>query len=84
MDTKARKELDRLLREIAAEHDLKLVSIADLIRWRRRHEKLIQRAAEVVDGFPDGDLEGGTFEIAAHAAGVHVIETSRRQAVGQE
>ena len=33
------------LREIATEFDLKLVSIADLIRWRRGHEKLVQRAA---------------------------------------
>ncbi|RKZ11350.1 bifunctional 3,4-dihydroxy-2-butanone-4-phosphate synthase/GTP cyclohydrolase II [bacterium] len=35
------------LREIAAEHDLKLVSIADLIHWRRRHERLVVREAEV-------------------------------------
>ncbi len=34
------------LREIANEFDLKLVSIADLIRWRRGHERLIERAAE--------------------------------------
>ena len=35
------------LRELAAEHDLKLVSIADLIHWRRRNERLVIREAEV-------------------------------------
>ena len=35
------------LREIAAEYDLKLVSIADLIHWRRRNERLVVREAEV-------------------------------------
>jgi len=34
------------LREIADEFDLKLISIADLIRWRRGHERLVERAAE--------------------------------------
>jgi 3,4-dihydroxy 2-butanone 4-phosphate synthase/GTP cyclohydrolase II len=35
------------LREIAAQHGLKLISIADLIAYRRRHEKLVHRAADV-------------------------------------
>jgi len=35
------------LREIAAEHGLKLISIAELIAYRRRHEKLVHRAADV-------------------------------------
>jgi len=35
------------LREIAAQHGLKLVTIADLIAWRRGHEKLVVREAEV-------------------------------------
>ncbi|PID81809.1 bifunctional 3,4-dihydroxy-2-butanone-4-phosphate synthase/GTP cyclohydrolase II [bacterium DOLJORAL78_65_58] len=35
------------LQEIAAEHDLKLITIADLIRWRRKHENLVNREAEV-------------------------------------
>ena len=30
----------------AAEHSLPIVSIADLIRYRRRHEKLVKRVAE--------------------------------------
>jgi len=42
-------EMARLprLREIAADHDLKLISIADLIAWRRGNEKLVRREAEV-------------------------------------
>jgi len=36
------------LRKMADEFDLKLVSIADLIRWRRGHERLVEKAAEVV------------------------------------
>ncbi len=38
--------LPRLL-ELAREHDLRLISIADLIRWRRGHEQLVTRAADV-------------------------------------
>ena len=38
--------LPRLL-EMAAQFDLKLISIADLIRWRRNNERLVTREAEV-------------------------------------
>ena len=34
------------LEEVAARHGLKIVSIADLIAYRRRHEKLVHRVAE--------------------------------------
>ncbi|HEY7044899.1 MAG TPA: bifunctional 3,4-dihydroxy-2-butanone-4-phosphate synthase/GTP cyclohydrolase II [Nocardioidaceae bacterium] len=34
------------LREFADEHGLALISIADLIRYRRRHERQVQRVAE--------------------------------------
>ncbi|MBA3265613.1 MAG: 3,4-dihydroxy-2-butanone-4-phosphate synthase, partial [Nocardioidaceae bacterium] len=34
------------LREFADEHELALISIADLIRYRRRHERQLQRVAE--------------------------------------
>jgi 3,4-dihydroxy 2-butanone 4-phosphate synthase / GTP cyclohydrolase II len=34
------------LRAFADEHDLALISIADLIRYRRRHERQVQRIAE--------------------------------------
>jgi len=42
-------EMARLprLRELAAEHDLKLISIADLIAWRRGNEVQVVREAEV-------------------------------------
>jgi 3,4-dihydroxy 2-butanone 4-phosphate synthase/GTP cyclohydrolase II len=34
------------LEEVAAKHGLKIISIADLIAYRRRHEKLVHRVAE--------------------------------------
>ncbi len=34
------------LEEMAKKHDIKIVSIADLIAYRRRHEKLVHRVAE--------------------------------------
>ena len=34
------------LRIFADEHDLALISIADLIEWRRKHEKQVERVAE--------------------------------------
>jgi len=34
------------LEVIAAKHNLKMISVADLITYRRRHEKLVQRVAE--------------------------------------
>ena len=36
----------RQLEELAAKYNLKMVSVADLITHRRRHEKLVQRVAE--------------------------------------
>jgi len=44
------------LEEIAAEHGLKLITIADLIRWRRRNENLVTREAEVPLPTNDGDF----------------------------
>jgi len=35
------------LMEFAAQHDLKIITIADLIQYRRRNERLIKRVAEV-------------------------------------
>ena len=34
------------LRVFADEHDLALITIADLIAWRRKHEKHVERVAE--------------------------------------
>jgi 3,4-dihydroxy 2-butanone 4-phosphate synthase/GTP cyclohydrolase II len=36
----------RQLEELASRHSLKMVSVADLITYRRRHEKLVHRVAE--------------------------------------
>ncbi len=36
----------RQLEEMAARYKMKMVSVADLITYRRRHEKLVQRVAE--------------------------------------
>ena len=60
-------EMARLprLKEIAAEHGLKLISIADLIRWRRKNEKLVVREAEVP--LP---TEWGQFRMAAYSTSV--------------
>jgi 3,4-dihydroxy 2-butanone 4-phosphate synthase/GTP cyclohydrolase II len=53
------------LREIAVEHDLKLVSIADLIRWRRGNEKLVTREARV-----PMPTQFGEFEMVAYTTSV--------------
>ena len=44
------------LEEIAAEHGLKLITIADLIRWRRKNEILVTREAEVPLPTDQGDF----------------------------
>ncbi|WP_370324251.1 bifunctional 3,4-dihydroxy-2-butanone-4-phosphate synthase/GTP cyclohydrolase II [Euzebya sp.] len=42
------------LRDFAAEHDLHIISIADLIAWRRRSERLVHRLAEASIPTPYG------------------------------
>ncbi|GAC1540329.1 MAG: bifunctional 3,4-dihydroxy-2-butanone-4-phosphate synthase/GTP cyclohydrolase II [Candidatus Velthaea sp.] len=46
------------LREFAAKHDLKLVTVKDLIAYRMQHEKLVQRLAEFKLPTAYGDFEG--------------------------
>jgi 3,4-dihydroxy 2-butanone 4-phosphate synthase/GTP cyclohydrolase II len=53
------------LQEIAARHDLKLVTIADLIRWRRNNENLVSREAEIP--LP---TQFGQFRMLAYATNV--------------
>ncbi len=53
------------LQEMAAEYDLKLVTIADLITWRRNNDKLITREAEVP--LP---TEFGQFNMVAYSSSV--------------
>ena len=61
--TKDKSDMARLpeLTEFAREHGLPIVSIADLIRYRRQHEKLIKRVAE--SRLP---TEFGEFNIAVY------------------
>jgi len=50
------------LRVFADEHQLALISIADLIAWRRRHEKQVQRVAEARIPTPHGEFRAVGFE----------------------
>ncbi len=57
------------LMEFAAEHDLIIVTIADLIRYRRRHEQLVRRIAEV-----EMPTEWGMFRCYAYESTLDGIE----------
>ncbi len=46
----------------AHEHDLLVISIADLIRYRRRTEKLVQRTAEATIPTEHGDFQAVIYE----------------------
>jgi 3,4-dihydroxy 2-butanone 4-phosphate synthase / GTP cyclohydrolase II len=50
------------LEAFAAEHDLKLISIADLIRHRRQREKLVRRVAEARIPTEWGDFTAFAYE----------------------
>ena len=50
------------LEQFAERHDLPLISIADLIRYRRRHEKLVRRVAEATIPTPAGEFQSVVFE----------------------
>jgi 3,4-dihydroxy 2-butanone 4-phosphate synthase/GTP cyclohydrolase II len=58
--------------EIAKQHNMKIISVADLIRYRQTHEKLIRRAAQT--RLP---TEFGTFQMIAYeevlSDAVHVV-----------
>jgi len=47
--------------DFAAEHGLLLISIADLIRYRRRTEKLVDRVADAILPTPHGDFEAVVY-----------------------
>jgi 3,4-dihydroxy 2-butanone 4-phosphate synthase/GTP cyclohydrolase II len=63
------------LERFAADHDLPLVSIADLIAYRRRTEKLVRRVAETLLPTPYGRFRAigyeSTFDGHQHVALVH-------------
>jgi 3,4-dihydroxy 2-butanone 4-phosphate synthase/GTP cyclohydrolase II len=50
------------LEVFAATHNLPLISIADLIRYRRQHEKLVKRVAEATLPTEHGDFSAVVFE----------------------
>jgi len=53
--------LPQLLR-VAAEHDLRIISIADLIEFRRRREHLVRRTAEAAIPTEHGEFLAYTYE----------------------
>jgi len=62
--TKDKSDMARLpeLEVFAAEHNLPLISIADLIRYRRHHEKLVNRIAEATLPTEYGEFQAVVFE----------------------
>jgi 3,4-dihydroxy 2-butanone 4-phosphate synthase/GTP cyclohydrolase II len=50
------------LEEFATRHSLPIISIADLIRYRRRHEKLVKRVAESTLATEYGQFQAHVFE----------------------
>ncbi len=50
------------LERFAARHDLPLISIADLIRWRRRTEKLVRQVSEARIPMQGGDYRALVYE----------------------
>jgi 3,4-dihydroxy 2-butanone 4-phosphate synthase/GTP cyclohydrolase II len=62
--TKDKSDMARLpeLEVFAAEHGLPLVTIADLIRYRRHHEKLVKRVAEAALPTEHGTFQAVVFE----------------------
>ena len=62
--TSDKSDMARLpeLKGFAAEHGLPLVSIADLIRYRRHHEKLVKRIAEASLPTEHGEFQAVVFE----------------------
>lgn len=50
------------LEAFAEEHDLLMISIADLIRYRRRHEKLVKKVAEATIPTEEGTFTSVVYE----------------------
>ena len=50
------------LEAFAKVHDLPIISIADLIRYRRRHEKLVRPVGEATIPTPVGEFEAVVYE----------------------
>jgi 3,4-dihydroxy 2-butanone 4-phosphate synthase/GTP cyclohydrolase II len=56
------------LREFADEHDLAMISIDDLVRYRRRHENLVERVAETRLPTRHGDFTAYGYRITVDAS----------------
>jgi 3,4-dihydroxy 2-butanone 4-phosphate synthase/GTP cyclohydrolase II len=48
--------------EFCKEHDLRFISIADMVRYRRRKEKLVERVSQAVIPTRHGDFQAVVFE----------------------
>jgi 3,4-dihydroxy 2-butanone 4-phosphate synthase/GTP cyclohydrolase II len=63
------------LRTFADEHDLVMVSIADLIAYRKRFDKLVERVAEAIVPLPPGTFTAvgyrSSYDEREHVAFVH-------------
>jgi len=55
------------LREFAREHDLKIISVADLVRYRMQKETLVRRAAEAEIATVFGRFQAVAFENVINA-----------------
>ena len=70
------------LREFADEHGLAMISIEDLVRYRRRHEVLVERVAETRLPTRHGDFTAYGYQITVddseHVALVYGDVTRRR------
>jgi 3,4-dihydroxy 2-butanone 4-phosphate synthase / GTP cyclohydrolase II len=62
------------LRRVAADHGLKMISIADLIEYRRRREKLIRKVAEATIPTAFGQFRAHAYESLVDGR-VHVAMT---------
>ena len=56
------------LRAFADEHDLAMISIEDLVRYRRRHENLVERVAETRLPTRHGDFTAYGYRITVDAS----------------
>ncbi|MSO78775.1 MAG: bifunctional 3,4-dihydroxy-2-butanone-4-phosphate synthase/GTP cyclohydrolase II [Acidimicrobiia bacterium] len=70
------------LEKFAAEHKLQLISIADLIRFRRHREKLVRRVSEARIPTRHGDFTGYVFESLLD--GVEHLAFVRGEVAGQD
>jgi 3,4-dihydroxy 2-butanone 4-phosphate synthase / GTP cyclohydrolase II len=69
------------LRAFAAEHGLALISIADLIAYRRQHEKLVRRVAEAGIPTPFGPFTAIGYE--SQMDGLHHVALVRGEPYGK-